>query len=233
MLIGFILVVVVAVGILLEYFIFRKENENGKKNKFWTSSVLLHFMVEIVIIFLGYFISMGITEWDDELKEKEKVVSMLAEACEFAQEQYDEHLPYFADYEAGELSIQQLEIYAALDLEYFDNVVSNDAVIKHLDTHTYGVFCKYLNYLEVIESQIDGVDYSNEELKYRTMYLRTAFFGRLIKVLDVCSIAVEEDLSPEEYAILMEILDEEKIQSYPIHKQASDYLIDREGIKED
>lgn len=224
---SFIVVIVVFIGLVFKYFIFREESENQEVKHFLKSRILLEFAVDIIIIFLGHFISMGITQWDNDIKEKEKAIEMLEQACEFAQEQYNEHLPYFEQFETSDLSIYQLEMYAALDLEYFDKVVSNESVIKHLDTHTYGIFCKYLKYLEVIESQINSISYDDPGTKYSMMKVRRAFLGRLIKVLDVCSIEATGELTAEEYDKLMEILNEENIQSYPMHDHASEYLIDR------
>ena len=64
-----IVAIVVFIGIIFKYFIFRRESADEKPHHFFTSRILLEFTVDIIIIFLGHFISMGITQWDNDIKE--------------------------------------------------------------------------------------------------------------------------------------------------------------------
>lgn len=227
-----IVVLIFALGVLFKYFTFRKEQKNIRDKEFWKSSIMLGFVVDVIIIFLGQFVAMSITDWDNDVKERERAVFMLEEARDFAVEQHTDHLPYFDEYIAGDIAMAQLEIYTAIDLEYFRDIVSDESVKKYLDTHTYGVFCNYINYLEVIEQQIDGIESGRADLKYSMLLVRRGFYGKLIRVLDVCALEAKGDLSGQEYARLIELLDEEKVEEYTPMKAAVDYLIDRSALKE-
>ncbi len=225
-------VIIFALGVLFKYLTFRKEQKNIHDKKFWKSSIMLGFVADVIIIFLGQFVAMNITEWENDVKERERAVFMLEEARDFAVEQHTDHLPYFDEYIAGDITMAQLEIYAAIDLEYFRDIVSDDSVKKCLETHTYGVFCNYINYLEVIEQQIDSIDAGRADLKYSMLLVRRGFYGKLIRVLDVCALEAKGDLSDQEYARLIALLDEEKVEEYTPMKAAEDYLIDRSALKE-
>ncbi len=95
------------------------------------------------------------------------------------------------------------------------------------EDHTYGVFCKYLKHLDVLEEQMKEIDDSLVDVKYQTIRAKAGFYEKLIRVLDMCSMVAAGALTDEEYDKLMEILDEEKVQHYPRHGHASDYFIDR------
>ena len=230
-----IVAIVVFIGIIFKYFIFRRESADEKPHHFFTSRILLEFTVDIIIIFMGHFISMGITQWDNDIKERENAVMTLEQACEFAQEQYNEIHRYVEKYESSDRkNVYQMELYTSLDLDYYDNVISNDVIIKHLSTHTYGIFSKYLKYLEVLESQIEEIDDKNTIVKHQMIKVRESFFGRLITILDICTLEASGKLSAEEYNKLKEIVEtfnKENDQNLDRFDDASEYLIDRTLFK--
>lgn len=229
-----IVVTVILLGFVLKYLIFYKEAKYNESKyadlkHFFTSKMILEFMVDIIIIFLGLFISMGVTQWDNDIKEKEIAVATLKQACEFAQEQYDDIHVYIEEFEkSNNKNSFQLELYTSLDIDYYDNIVSKDIIIKHLSTHTYGVFNKYLKYIEVLDSQIENIDDNNPVLKHQMVKVREAFFGRLITILDVCVLEASGELTTEEYNKIMEKIEfliVEKDQTFARYDNASEYLV--------
>ena len=231
-----IIVTVIFIGVILKYLIFRKETKQNNLKCFFTSKMMLEFMVEIIAVFLGLFISMGVTQWQDDKKEKEMAVTMLEQACEFAQEQYDNIHVYIEKFDKSQSkNSYQLELYASLDLDYYDNIVSNEIIIKHLNTHTYGVFSKYLKYIEVLDSQIENIDYNAPEIKHQMVKVREAFFGRLITILDVCALEASGELTAEEYNEIIKELDrliEEKDGALDGYDKASEYLVENMFLKD-
>ena len=94
-----IVVIVLITGFVLKYLIFKKEVICTDSKRFITSKMILEFAVDIIIIFLGHFISMGITQWDNGVQEKQMAVTMLEEARDFAMEQYDDIQNYLYEFE--------------------------------------------------------------------------------------------------------------------------------------
>lgn len=231
-----IIVTVILIGLVLKYLIFRKETKQNNLKCFFTSKMMLEFMVEIIAVFLGLFISMGVTQWQNDKKEKEMAVTMLEQACEFAQEQYDDIHAYLVKYEPEKhTNSSMLDYNTALDMDYYDNIVSNDIIIRHLNTHTYGIFNKYLKYIEVLDSQIADIDFKATKLKHEMLIVRERHFARLITILDVCALEVSGELTTEEYNKIMEELDGlvmEKHENLSGFDKGSDCLVENMFLKD-
>ena len=206
--INILVLFVIIIGILLKYFIFYNETKQKNIKSFITSKMMLEFLVEIIAIFLGLFISMGITQRESEQKERKLAVTILNQACEFALEQYDDIHAYLINYEPEDHNnSSMLDYNTALDMEYYDNIVSNDIIIRHLNTHTYGIFNKYLKYIEVLNSQIESIDFKDTKLKHEMLIVRERHFARLITILDVCALEVSGELTSDEYNEMMKQFD--------------------------
>ncbi len=225
-----IIIIAILLGVSLKYLIFYKEKKCNASKYFITSKMMLEFLVEIIVIFLGLFISMALTQWENDKKEKELAVTTLEQACEFAQEQYDDIHEYLLnyDYELHSNSAM-LELNTALDMEYYKNIVSDDIIIKHLNTHTYGVFNKYVKYIEVLDSQIEDLDFEDDGIKHFMLTIRERYFARLITIIDVCALEASGELTEQEYNKIIEELDflvVEQHENFSEFEKGSDCLVE-------
>lgn len=231
-----IIIIAILLGVSLKYLIFHKEKISNDSKCFITSKMMLEFLVEIIVIFLGLFISMALTQWENNEKEKELAVTTLEQACEFAQEQYDDIHEYLLSYD-HELhhNSHMLELNTALDMEYYRNIVSDEIIIKHLNTHTYGIFNKYVNYIEILDSQMEDLDFEDDGIMHFMLTIREKYFARLITIIDVCALEASGELTEEEYNKIMEELDflvVEQHESFGEFEKGSDCLVENFLLKD-
>lgn len=231
-----IIIIAILLGFSLKYLIFHKEKKCNDSKYFITSKMMLEFLVEIIVIFLGLFISMSLTQWENDKKEKELAVTTLEQACEFAQEQYDDIHEYLLNYDPKTHSnSSMLELNTVLDMEYYRNIVSDEIIIKHLNTHTYGVFNKYVKYIEVLDSQIEDIDFAADEMKHLMLVVRERYFARLITIIDVCALEASGELTEQEYNKIIEKLDflvEEYDERFSEFEKGSDCLVENFLLKD-
>lgn len=183
------------IGILICYILFRQDKSEKKNKKFLTSERLLVFTIEILIAVIGFGLTLSISNANEQRLEKEKAANMIQQMIEFTDTQITRENSYLNMYNKGTLTPSQLRVSNVINLNYYENILSSDAILQNVNMYTYGNVMRYLVW---VENRTDLALDAKDELVYTYMNQRHQHLKDMRELLVVCYEELSGSISEEE-----------------------------------
>ena len=184
------------VGILFNFYLFKKENKEGKKTEFLTSERLIVFFVEIFVAVLGFGLTLYVTNDNQNKIEEAKALQMLSQAIEYTDREIEEESAYFDMYRNGEIETRVYLNSSVTNLDYYNNVMSNELILQNVNMVAYGYFMDYLVRVNDTDTRARTSSDPTEirmEMEWRYKYLK-----KIRDLLIVCRDEMAGTITTEE-----------------------------------
>lgn len=210
---GFVLAFLLGVG--ANYFLFSREVKHKENTKFITSERLLVFVIEILIAVIGFGLTLAITNANERQIEKEKAIQMLEQTIEYTDKQISMEGSYLRMHNKDELSDGSLILSSVINMNYYENILSNEVILQNADMVTYGEIMKFLVWIEnaseraekIYEEEKAAKETAGTEEKeaesasskvYKQMYDRWIHLKKTRDMLSICCDELSGKMTREE-----------------------------------
>ena len=180
-----IICLAIFIGIIFKYVLFCKREVLLKDLHFFTSEYFLAFAIEIITMVISCIIGIKIAHWDENNKEKENIICILEQTNQFSYEQYRGHAQHFEMYENEDISINALAIATNLNMNYYENILADQAIIKNVDMHAYGNIMRYIDWINSYNKLCNN-ETADDETRLSDIKIRDAYYCKLMDALDIC-----------------------------------------------
>ena len=125
---------------------------------------ILDLAKELLIIFIGAFIALYVTNYSENLDEKEKVIKLFNIASSEISTEYAQTQFFLEQYDAG--SMEAEEVYYNINnyTGVLENLMDNDIVMVTLSAEGYARILNDLRILNDIYDRLMKLDSKNDEL---------------------------------------------------------------------
>ena len=212
LLLGFLVFLVT--GVIFSFVLYHQDKGNKKNANFLTSERLLVFIIEIVIAVIGFGLTLSITNANEREIEKDKAIQMLEQTIEYTDKQISMESSYLKMHNKGELSDGSLILSSVINMNYYNNILSNEVILQNADMVTYGEIMKFLVWIEnaaeraeeIYEeekaAQSENADKTESESStsrvYKQMYDRWIHLKKTRDMLSICCDELSGKMSREE-----------------------------------
>ncbi len=187
-----------AVGICANFVLYRRDKQHKKSTRFITSERLFVFFIEILIAIIGFGVTLAITNANEQQVEKDKAIRMLEQTIEYTDKQLASEQSYLNMHKKGELTTEVLLISNVINLDYYNNILSNEVVLQNANMNTYGDIMRYLAWVEGRDERAQTAEEDAEV--YNHLYRRYVFLQKVRDLLAVCCDELSGKISAEEAA---------------------------------
>ena len=207
-------VVFVVTGIVFNFVLYYQDKHHEQNTRFITSERLLVFVIEIVIAVIGFGVTLTITNANERAIEKDKAIQMLEQTIEYTDKQIAMESSYLKMHNKGELSDGSLILSSVINMNYYNNILSNEVILQNADMVTYGEIMKFLVWIEnaneraekIYEeekaAQSENADETESESStsrvYKQMYDRWIHLKKTRDLLSICCDELAGKMSREE-----------------------------------
>lgn len=133
-------------GMVLSFSLFKNDLKDVKIKKFIKSERFLGFFLQIVIAFLGFGVTLGISNANERRIEKNHVIEMLEQSIEFTENRLQNSYEYQISYEQNDISIIEYLDSNRIPFDYYNNLFGNDLIMENINMNAYGYILQYLNW---------------------------------------------------------------------------------------
>lgn len=199
-------------GLLFNFLLFSRENNQKNGKAFFTSERIIVFMIEILIGVIGFGVTLYITNTYETETDKQKAIQMLDQAIEYTVKEIEEEGAYLDMYIAGDIETRVYLNSSVTNLEYYDIVMSNDLIQQNVNMIAYGYFMDYLVRIKDTDERARLSDNKTEietEMRWRCQYLK-----KIRDLLTVCYDEMRGDITEEEAISKCEEINTSKLSSY-------------------
>ena len=172
-----------AVGICVNFVLYRRETQHKKSTRFITSERLFVFFIEILIAIIGFGVTLAITNANEQQVEKDKAIRMLQQTIEYTDKQLTSERSYLNRHNRGEITTETLLVSNVINLDYYNNILSNEVVLQNANMNTYGDIMRYLAW---VEGRDERAQTAEESEVYQHLYRRYIFLKQVRELLQVC-----------------------------------------------
>ena len=201
-------------GVVFNFVLYYQDKHHEQNSSFITSERLLIFIVEIVIAVIGFGVTLSITNANERAIEKEKPVQMLTQTIEYTDKQIAMESSYLTMHNKGDLSDGSLIISSVINMNYYNNILSNEVILQNADMVTYGEIMKFLIWIEnaaeraekiyeeekAAESKDTGETESEPSTSrvYKQLYDRWIYLKKTRDLLSICCDELSGKMTREE-----------------------------------
>lgn len=175
--------VVLLLGFLLNYLLFRQDKKEEKSTSFFTSERFVIFIVEILIAVIGFGATLAVTNANEREMEKEKAAQMLGQIIEYMDSQVDDEHDYLVMYDDGELTAKGLLVSSVVNTEYYESVLTNELILQNVNMKIHGEVMRYLTWGE--QATARAKEATDDKGIRRQMWLRYAYHLKMRNHLQV------------------------------------------------
>lgn len=172
-----------AVGICANFVLYRREKQHKKSTRFITSERLFVFFIEILIAIIGFGVTLAITNANEQQVEKDKAIRMLQQTIEYTDKQLTSERSYLNMHKNGKITTEGLLVSNVINMDYYDNILSNEVVLQNANMNTYGDLMRYLAW---VEGRDERAQTAEESEVYQHLYRRYIFLKQVRELLQVC-----------------------------------------------
>ena len=172
-----------AVGICANFVLYRREKQHKKSTRFITSERLFVFFIEILIAIIGFGVTLAITNANEQQVEKDKAIRMLQQTIEYTDKQLTSERSYLNMHKNGKITTEGLLVSNVINMDYYDNILSNEVVLQNANMNTYGDIMRYLAW---VEGRDERAQTAEESEVYQHLYRRYIFLKQVRELLQVC-----------------------------------------------
>ena len=172
-----------AVGICVNFVLYRRETQHKKSTRFITSERLFVFFIEILIAIIGFGVTLAITNANEQQVEKDKAIRMLQQTIEYTDKQLTSERSYLNMHKNGKITTEGLLVSNVINMDYYDNILSNEVVLQNANMNTYGDIMRYLAW---VEGRDERAQTAEESEVYQHLYRRYIFLKQVRELLQVC-----------------------------------------------
>ena len=197
---SFIMLVLFSIflGIALSFNLFKNDLKNVKIKNFIKSERFLGFILQIVIAFLGFGITLGVSNKNERRIEKNHVIEMLEQSSEFTENRLQNSYEFQISYEQKDISLTEYLDSNRIPFDYYNNLFSNDLIMENINMNAYGYILQYLNWaIDTEEMAFNQTDKTNAVYYFekRNEHLKT-----MDEIVQQSCKQVKGELSEEELA---------------------------------
>ena len=186
-----------AVGICANFVLYRREKQHKKSTHFITSERLFVFFIEILIAIIGFGVTLAITNANEQQVEKDKAIRMLQQTIEYTDKQLASERSYLNMHKNGKITTEGLLVSNVINMDYYDNILSNEVVLQNANMNTYGDLMRYLAW---VEGRDERAQTAEESEVYQHLYRRYIFLKQVRELLQVCCDEMSGKITAEEAA---------------------------------
>ena len=186
-----------AVGICVNFVLYRRETQHKKSTRFITSERLFVFFIEILIAIIGFGVTLAITNANEQQVEKDKAIRMLQQTIEYTDKQLTSERSYLNMHKNGKITTEGLLVSNVINMDYYDNILSNEVVLQNANMNTYGDLMRYLAW---VEGRDERAQTAEESEVYQHLYRRYIFLKQVRELLQVCCDEMSGKITAEEAA---------------------------------
>lgn len=188
-------------GIALSFNLFRNDLENVKIKKFIKSERFLGFILQIVIAFLGFGVTIGVSNANERKIEKNHVIEMLEQSIEFTENRLRNSYEFQISYEQNDISLTEYLDSNRIPFDYYNNLFGNDLIMENINMNAYGYILQYLNWAIDTEE----VAFEQEDKTSAIYYFekRNEHLKTMDEIVQQSCKQVKGELSEEELAVFV------------------------------
>ncbi len=190
------LIIITMSGVFLNFLLYRQEKKDTKNKRFITSEHLVVFIIEIIVAVIGFGITLNVTNANERNIEKEQAIQMLEQTINYTETQLSSHYSYTKSYQNGEISLEELKISNVINFDYYDNILSCEAILQNVNMSTYGDLMRYLQWAKNTDERIKLTSTKEVIIAYNEN--RGKHILKLQKLLEICVDELKGDISNEE-----------------------------------
>ena len=182
-------------GIGLSFLLYKKDREHKESKFFWSSKHLAEFGLEIMIVLVGFGLTLAFTNAYERQLEKENAAHMIQQVVEFTDWQIKSERSYLNSYNKGDLTVADLRVSNGINLNYYNSILSSDIILQNVNMNTYGNIMRYLLW---IEQRDELAKNAKDEHVYTYMEQRYRELKALREYLLVCQEELQGVITAEE-----------------------------------
>ena len=188
-------------GIALSFYLFRNDLKNVKIKNFIKSERFLGFILQIVIAFLGFGVTLGVSNANERRIEKKHVIEMLEQSIEFTENRLQNSYEYQISYEQNDISLTEYLDSNRIPFDYYNNLFGNDLIMENINMNAYGYILQYLNWaIDTEETAFNQKDKTDAVYYFEK---RNEHLETMDEIVQQSCKQVKGELSEEELAVFV------------------------------
>ena len=190
------MIIAALLGVFLNYILYKNGKNHNEDKYFWSSEKFLTFLIEIIIAVVGFGLTLNFSNENERKREEEVVIQMLEQAKQYTEDLVEFNVTNYQFYDNNEYDWVYLEHVNTVNLNYYNNILTDPQVIRQVDMFVYGYMMQCLLWVEREDEYMRSLE--DEELAYRYMKFRDQNIYKIELLLDICIKELKGEIDEEE-----------------------------------
>lgn len=184
------------IGVLLSFILYRNTRNHNEDKNFLSSEKLLTYFIEIIIAVVGFGLTLNFSNENERRLEEENVIQILEQAKEYTSDRVSVSVTYYEPYENKELDWDYVENICMVNFDYYDNILADSQIIKHVDMYVYGYMMQCVLWSKQENEKMLLAE--DEAIAYEHMKSRDQNIYKIGELLDLCIKEMKGEIEKEE-----------------------------------
>ena len=196
LIIGFGMLILLSVVVC--YGRYRRDRAEGKElsRNFFTSERIFVFIIEILIAFIGFGMTLAIANANERQMEKNAAIQMTEQVIAYMDREVEWEYQYLLGYDKGEMTGDMLRVSSVTNTVYYESVLTNELILKYANMDIHGEVMRFMVWADWATAQADETTDEAEIRKY--LWDRYSYHLKMRNLLQVSYDEMVGEITAEE-----------------------------------